>query len=103
MKRPKTIKVAGRKVKFRMVKNLLRIGDSWGTCRHGEVCIDADATGKDLLDTLVHETIHAVVDCRDREQVAVLHEDTVHRLANGITDVLWAHGYRVNHGKKSTK
>lgn len=66
--------------------------NSWGECddpsvSNPEIWVNRNAKNKDLLDTLIHETIHAV-----RPELA---EEAVLETASTIADVLWKIGYRV--------
>jgi len=52
------------------------------------ITIDTRQRGRELMDTFIHEAMH-VANPR-------LSEKTVHQMANDITAVLWAAGYRRN-------
>lgn len=53
-----------------------------------------NASGKEYLDTVVHETVHAALPHATEAEVI--------RLAKDVTEVLWKRGYRLPRTKKST-
>lgn len=84
-------KIGGKiwRVKFVLSRDISRT--AWGTCdwppgSRPSICIRASMRGTRMLDTLIHETMHAAL--------PLLDEEAVRKTATDITRVLHRAGYR---------
>lgn len=84
---PRTLKILGRRVTVRSVKELT---DAVGEWKAGEYLIEI-VRGQEPLDeadTLLHEVMHATLHCQGRENGGEVEEAYVRALATGMLIVL---------------
>lgn len=87
--RPMRVQIRGRRYKlaFRSLSRSKWLGRCDSPCEpNKQIVVDQNLSGELLLDTLVHELLHAA--CWD------LAEETVEEAASDIASVLWRLGYR---------
>lgn len=73
---------------FKVLRRKIKESGCYGECNFtaGTVTIDSGLEGKDELDTLIHEGLHAL----DPDAS----EDHVTNTARLVADLLWRQGYR---------
>ena len=66
------------------------MGDNHGICHKddGKIFIDKDQPPEDLLNTTIHEILHAIFHCYGSDADDEEEEKNVTFLANGITEVI---------------
>jgi hypothetical protein len=84
---PKTVKIRGKKWTLATIP----LDGFYGFCDHPstksrQITIDPNQRGLSILDTIIHELIHAAL--------PDLREDTVEEVATDIARVLWDLDYR---------
>ncbi len=84
---PKTLKILGRRITVRSVKELTGAVGEW---KAGEYLIEIlqGQEALDTADTLLHEVMHATLHCQGRESGGDVEEAYVRALASGMLIVL---------------
>lgn len=90
---PTSVKLRGKKYRVFNVRRLID-KDAHGMCDTDRPCIwiNVSLKGRRLLETIIHETLHACM--------PDLHEVAVTEAARDIAKVVWAYGFRLGFPKK---